>query len=48
MSFIRVAHVVTAWTQIAIGVRRMVVWDAGFETPVSTTFWDNGTTNWIG
>lgn len=48
MSFIRVAHVVTNWTQAALSARRFVVWDAGLETPVSTTFWDNGTTKWIG
>lgn len=48
MAFQYVANVSTVWTRLALGVRQFVVWDAGFETPESNTFWDNGTTNWIG
>jgi len=43
-----VNHTPTTWTSIPTGERAMVVWDAGIETPVSSTLWDAGATNWIG
>lgn len=41
-------YIVTLWSKVPTGQRTMVVWDAGLYTPISTTYWDNGTTDWIG